>query len=74
MDDPIKKIVELEMEHNWHGSTSDPGLIKERLAKFASMIIEECAAVCYNSTLEDPDTHAMNLLYEFNINGARYLK
>jgi len=39
--------------------------------KFAELIIQECASVCYNSGLEDPDAHAQNLLFLFNIDDCR---
>ena len=42
--------------------------------KFAELIIEECANICYKSNLADSDAHAQNLLYEFNIDDARNQK
>jgi hypothetical protein len=44
------------------------------LEKFAKLIVQECASICYNSNLQDSDLHAQNLLYEFNIDNARNLK
>lgn len=42
--------------------------------KFAELIILECASICYKSSFDDSDAHAMNLLYEFNIDGVREWK
>ena len=42
--------------------------------KFAELIVEECASICYKSNLADSDAHAQNLLYEFNIDNARNQK
>lgn len=39
--------------------------------KFAELIVEECASICYKSSLLDADAHAQNLLYEFNIDNCR---
>ena len=39
--------------------------------KFAELIIEECASICYNSHIEYGDVHAQNILYEFNIDNCR---
>lgn len=42
-----------------------------QIEKFAELLIEECARICYNSSFADSDAHAQNLLYEFNIYGCR---
>ena len=39
--------------------------------KFAELIVQECASICYKSLLLDADAHAQNLLYEFNIDNCR---
>jgi len=39
--------------------------------KFAELIVEECASICYNSGMQDSDAHAQILLYEFNIHNCR---
>ena len=49
------------------------GMSYEQL-KFAKLIVEECASICYKSDLADSDIHALNLLYEFNIDNARNQK
>jgi len=41
------------------------------LEKFAELIVIECASICYNSSLKDPDTHAQNLMFHFNIDNCR---
>lgn len=42
--------------------------------KFAELIVQECASICYKSSLLDADAHAQNLLYEFNIDDCRNQK
>ena len=42
--------------------------------KFAELIVQECASICYKSSLLDADAHAQNLLYEFNIDNCRNQK
>ena len=44
---------------------------ENQIKKFAQLILEECAGICYNSGLADSDAHAQNLLFEFNVNGCR---
>jgi hypothetical protein len=59
----------------WHKVYAIGGPVSvDDLQKFAQELIEECAGICYRSNLEDCDAHAMNLLYEFDINGTRNLK
>ena len=41
------------------------------IKKFAELIVIECASICYNSGLKDPDAHAMNLMFDFNIDNCR---
>jgi hypothetical protein len=41
------------------------------IEKFAELIVIECASICYNSGLKDPDTHAQNLMFHFNIDNCR---
>ena len=41
------------------------------IEKFAELIVIECASICYNSGLEDSDAHAMNLMFDFNIDNCR---
>jgi hypothetical protein len=43
----------------------------KELEKFAELIVLECASICYNSGLKDPDTHAQNLMFHFNIDNCR---
>ena len=43
----------------------------KELDKFAELIVLECASICYNSGLKDPDTHAQNLMFHFNIDNCR---
>lgn len=45
--------------------------VQSHLEKFAELIVEECASICYKSNLEDSDAHAQNLLFEFNIDNCR---
>ena len=45
-----------------------------QLEKFAELIVEECASICYNSSLGDSDVHASLLLYKFNIDNCRTWK
>lgn len=47
------------------------GLCEDSLKTYTELIVKECASICYNSKLKDGDAHAQNLLYEFNIDGAR---
>ena len=42
-----------------------------QIEKFAELLIEECASICYASSFADSDAHAQNLLYEFNIHNCR---
>lgn len=42
-----------------------------QISKFAELLIEKCASICYNSSFADSDAHAQNLLFEFNISGCR---
>lgn len=42
--------------------------------KLAELIVQECASICYNSSLLDADAHAQNLLYEFDIDDCRNQK
>ena len=42
--------------------------------KFAELIVLECASICYTSGLLEGDTHARNILYEFDIDCARNQK
>lgn len=65
MNEQIKELYEQ--------SQIGPGLGYD-IDKFAELIIQECASICYNSNLQDSDLHAQNLLYEFNIDNARNLK
>ena len=44
---------------------------QEVLDKFAELIVQECASICYNSSFQDADAHAQSLLYEFNIDNCR---
>lgn len=44
------------------------------LEKLAELVALECAAVCYNSNIPHGDIHASNILYEFDIDGARAMK
>ena len=39
--------------------------------KFAELIVNECAMICYHSWFMDSDAHANNLLSEFNIDNCR---
>lgn len=39
--------------------------------RFAELIVKECASICYNSSMQDSDAHAQNLLYEFNVENCR---
>lgn len=55
------------------GKLSDLNTVAN-IEKFAELIILECASICYKSSFDDSDAHAMNLLYEFNIDGAREWK
>ena len=41
------------------------------IEKFAELIVIECASICYNSGLKDSDAHAMNLMFDFNIDNCR---
>jgi hypothetical protein len=43
------------------------------LAKFAELIAEECAGIAYRSS-DSGDIAAMSILYEFNIDNARFQK
>lgn len=44
---------------------------KESIERFAELIVIECASICYNSSLKDPDAHAQNLMFHFNIDYCR---
>jgi hypothetical protein len=44
---------------------------EQQLNKFAELIIQECASICYNSGLKDPDAHAQNLLFHFNVDDCK---
>ena len=43
----------------------------EFFERFAQLIVIECASICYNSSLKDPDAHAQNLMFHFNIDNCR---
>ena len=63
-----ERILELA-EQCWEERKYGPAWFDQE--KFAELIIEECASICYNSHIEYGDVHAQNILYEFNINNCR---
>ena len=65
MNERIKELAEQCWEERKYG----PAWFNQE--KFAELIIEECASICYNSHIEYGDVHAQNILYEFNINNCR---
>ena len=65
MNERIKELAEQCWEERKYGPTWF------NQEKFAELIIEECASICYNSHIEYGDVHAQNILYEFNINNCR---
>jgi hypothetical protein len=48
-----------------------PAFIQCMSEKFAELIVQECASICYNSGFKESDAHAQTLLYEFNIDNCR---
>jgi hypothetical protein len=74
MNEQIKKLAN---QAGFIGDSMYPifGTCQETaLNNFAELIIEQCAALCWNSGFSDGDVHAQNLLYEFNINNCRSYK
>lgn len=72
-----ERIKELAEQSGFIGESMYPvfGTCQETALKnFAELIIQECASICYNSSLLDADAHAQNLLYEFNIDDCRNQK
>jgi hypothetical protein len=70
-----ERIKELELEAAY--GTIDPNgpFTPEEFIKFtekfAELIVQECASICYNSGFADPDAHAQNLLFHFNVDDCR---
>ena len=65
MNERIKELAEqADKEAFPHGSMA-------WMEVFAESIVQECASICYNSGLKDPDTHAQNLMFHFNIDNCR---
>lgn len=72
-----EKIKELAEQSGWLHACKHGGVhssLDEDWIKFAELIVQECASLCYNSNLKDADIHAMNILNHFNIDGARHWK
>ena len=44
---------------------------RKAIMTLAELIIQECASICYNSGLKDPDAHAQNLLFHFNVDDCK---
>ena len=74
MNERIKELVVESGNGQFHNGKFYPH-IGSRTAKdwekFAELIVQECASICYKSSLLDADAHAQNLLYEFNIDNCR---
>ena len=65
MNEQIKELaMQADKEAFPHGSMV-------WMQTFAELIVIECASICYNSGLKDPDTHAQNLMFHFNIDNCR---
>lgn len=68
MNSRIKQLAEQASHQSPDGYPVTIPYSNDFINKFAQLIIEECASICYTSGLEDSDAHAQNLLFEFNIN------
>ena len=81
MNEKIKKLAQEAGFALWADESWNPGEIvdwstsyDDELNKFAELIVKECANICYHTTTDDGEFHAMNLLYEFNIDGCKNWK
>ena len=74
MNERIKELIEESNEIVFSSPSTGRTTKQINLEKLAELIVKECASICYNSSLEDSDAHAQNLLYEFNIDNARNQK
>ena len=63
-----ERIQELEAQC-WEPKQYGPPWFNSQ--KFAELIVRECASICYNSGFADPDAHAQNLLFHFNVDDCR---
>ena len=78
MNERIQKLVDITAErhpgvYNLVYEDGDKGVEFNEVAleHLAELIVLECASICYNSSLKDPDTHAQNLMFHFNIDNCR---
>jgi hypothetical protein len=73
MNERIQDIAEhcdFYVGNEWYMESPEE---KQRIwtEKFAELIVQECASICYNSGFADPDAHAQNLLFHFNVDDCR---
>jgi hypothetical protein len=72
MNERIKEIWEEATVSVWpRPGKFTAGEYDYHIKKFAELIVQECASICYNSGFADPDAHAQNLLFHFNVDDCR---
>jgi hypothetical protein len=72
MNERIKEIWEEATVSVWpRPGKFTAGEYDYHIEKFAELIVRECASICYNSGFADPDAHAQNLLFHFNVDDCR---
>ncbi len=69
IDELFGQALDQSVPETW--TTLNPAQLSKLKEKFAELVVEECASICYNSGMHDSDAHAQNLLYEFNIHNCR---
>ena len=75
MNQRLEKLSEQASDwvfENHRRALDDTDLYYElKQEKLAELIVQECASICYNSGFADPDAHAQNLLFHFNVDDCR---
>lgn len=68
----LELIKKLEDQCYGYAGFRDDTIVFDKV-KFAKLIVEECAGIAYRSC-DEGDAAAMNILYEFDVDGARNMK